>query len=149
MVDEHAGKTDPTQESAERPAPDQRRTTILVVEDNDEIRDLISFVLEEEGYRTIGVADGREAVEAARRDHPDLITLDLALPGQDGWEILRDLQADPATRGIPVLVISAYTREFLAPLRERVARVISKPFYLEQIVHEVAGVLASRRPREG
>ena len=114
---------------------------ILVVEDSDEIRELLGFVLEAEGYQVVALEDGREVVETAREKQPLLITLDLALPGKDGWAIVRELQEDDQTRDIPILVISAYTRELDAPLRRRVARVISKPFYITQVVSEVEEIL--------
>lgn len=119
--------------------------SILVVEDSDEIRDLLGLVLEEEGYRVVSLKDGREVVETARALQPVLVTLDLALPGKDGWAIARELQDDPETVNIPILVISAYTRELDAPLRRRVARVISKPFYITQVVSEVEAILTGER----
>jgi CheY-like chemotaxis protein len=118
---------------------------ILVVEDSDEIRELLGFVLEAEGYQVVALEDGREVVETARQQQPVLITLDLALPGKDGWAIVRELQEDDQTRDIPILVISAYTRELDAPLRRRVARVISKPFYITQVVSEVEEILTGGR----
>jgi CheY-like chemotaxis protein len=114
---------------------------ILVVEDSDEIRELLGFVLEAEGYRVVALEDGRDVVETVRNLQPVLITLDLALPGKDGWAIVRELQDDDRTRDVPILVISAYTRELEAPLRRRVARVISKPFYITQVVTEVEEIL--------
>ena len=122
-------------------SPDQK--TILVVEDSDEIRELLGFVLEAEGYQVVALEDGRDVVETAREQQPVLITLDLALPGKDGWAIVRELQDDEKTRDIPILVISAYTRELDAPLRRRVARVISKPFYITQVISEVEEILTS------
>jgi two-component system alkaline phosphatase synthesis response regulator PhoP len=119
-------------------SPDKR---ILVVEDSDEIRDLLGMVLEAEGYHVVALEDGREVVDTARQLRPVLITLDLALPGKDGWAIVRELQEEDQTRDIPILVISAYTRELDAPLRRRVARVISKPFYITQVVSEVEEIL--------
>lgn len=119
--------------------------SILVVEDSDEIRDLLSLVLEEEGYRVVSLRDGREVVETARALQPVLVTLDLALPGKDGWAIARELQDDPQTVDIPILVISAFTRELDAPLRRQVARVISKPFYITQVVSEVEDILIGKR----
>ena len=124
-------------------SPDQK--TILVVEDSDEIRELLGFVLEAEGYLVVALEDGRDVVETAREQQPVLITLDLALPGKDGWAIVRELQDDEKTRDIPILVISAYTRELDAPLRRRVARVISKPFYITQVVSEVEEILTGDR----
>ena len=119
-----------------------RDKSILVVEDSDDIRDLLGLVLEAEGYRVVALEDGRDVVETARQMAPALITLDLALPGKDGWAVVRDLQEDDETRDIPILVISAYTRELAAPLRRRVTRVISKPFDITQVVSEVEEILA-------
>ena len=130
--------------SADLPS-DQTDKCILVVEDSDEIRELLGFVLEAEGYQVVALEDGREVVETAREKQPLLITLDLALPGKDGWAIVRELQEDDQTRDIPILVISAYTRELDAPLRRRVARVISKPFYITQVVSEVEDILTGKR----
>jgi two-component system alkaline phosphatase synthesis response regulator PhoP len=123
----------------------QAQKCILVVEDSDEIRELLGFVLESEGYQVVALEDGRDVVETAREQQPALITLDLALPGKDGWAIVRELQDDEQTRDIPILVISAYTRELDAPLRRRVARVISKPFYINQVVSEVEEILTGGR----
>ena len=130
--------------SAETPSSSGDKS-ILVVEDSDEIRDLLGLVLEAEGYRVVTLDDGRNVVEMARELRPALITLDLALPGKDGWAIVRELQDDTATGDIPILVISAYTRELDAPLRRRVARVISKPFYITQVVSEVEDILTGER----
>jgi CheY-like chemotaxis protein len=130
-----------TSEASDGPA----RKTILVVEDSDEIRELLGFVLEAEGYQVVALEDGRDVVDTARDQQPALITLDLALPGKDGWAIVRELQDDEKTRDIPILVISAYTRELDAPLRRRVSRVISKPFYITQVVSEVEEILAGGR----
>jgi two-component system alkaline phosphatase synthesis response regulator PhoP len=127
-------------------APGSGEKRILVVEDSDEIRELLGFVLEAEGYQVVALEDGRDVVETARSLRPSLITLDLALPGKDGWAIVRELQDDDETRDIPILVISAYTRELDAPLRRRVARVISKPFYITQVVSEVEEILTGGRP---
>jgi CheY-like chemotaxis protein len=126
--------------------PAARDKNILVVEDSDEIRELLGLVLEAEGYRVVSLDDGRDVVSTARELRPALITLDLALPGKDGWAIVGELQEDPETREIPVLVISAYTRELDAPLRRRVARVISKPFYITQVVTEVEEILSRPHP---
>lgn len=134
---------EPTVGPARAPASQK---LIVVIEDNQDINDLLSLILEEEGYRVIPVTDGLQAVEAAREHQPDLITLDLALPGKDGWAIARELQSDPVTENIPILVISAYTRDLDAPLRRKVARVISKPFYITQVVSEVDAILSRPRP---
>ncbi|SDF79058.1 PAS domain S-box-containing protein [Methanolobus vulcani] len=80
---------------------------ILVVEDDPNSRDLLSFMLNEAGFRVIMVEDGAEALEIAKDVHPFAITLDLNLPGMDGTEILQNLKKDDCTSSIPVLVLSS------------------------------------------
>ncbi len=131
---------------------------ILVVDDNEEIRELLELVLEEEGYEVRAVASGDEALKLVREQRPDLITLDLSLPGKDGWAVLRELQSNDETVTIPVLIISAFTRHLGGAARDQVAQIIPKPFYLNQILAEVKATLerdAGRRlqrahaPQEG
>ncbi len=83
--------------------------TLMVVDDDADIRDMLAEVLEAEGYRVICAADGEEALRVLRQGppYPSLILLDLMMPGMDGWEF-RALQAkDPALAGIPVIVLTA------------------------------------------
>jgi len=82
--------------------------TIMVVEDNEPSRDALSRRLERRGYRILVAADGQQAVATARTEMPDLILMDLGLPGIDGWEATRQLKSGAATRHIPVIVLSAH-----------------------------------------
>ena len=82
--------------------------TIMVVEDNEPSRDVLCRRLERRGYHVVPVIDGEQAVAMARSTPPDLILMDLGLPGIDGWEATRRLKADGATRGIPLIVLSAH-----------------------------------------
>lgn len=82
--------------------------TIMVVEDNEPSRDVLSRRLERRGYRIVMAADGREAVDVAHADRPDLILMDLGLPNVDGWEATRRLKGDAATCHIPIIVLSAH-----------------------------------------
>lgn len=81
--------------------------TILVVEDVALNRDLLTQLLEEH-YRLLVAVDGEEAVRVARREHPDLILMDLSLPGMDGWEATRRLKADSTSADIPVIALTAH-----------------------------------------
>jgi CheY-like chemotaxis protein len=85
--------------------------TILVVDDDDDVRSLIRAVVERRGYRVVTAADGAEALDLIARAAPDLVLLDVDLPGADGPAVCRRLKADPATRAIPVLVLTVDTRE--------------------------------------
>src|SRR5207244_7575972 len=83
---------------------------ILVIEDEREILDLVRHYLEKEGFRTRTVADGLAGLTAARQERPDLIVLDLMLPGMDGLELCKKLRADPATEIGRAHVLTPVTR---------------------------------------
>jgi CheY-like chemotaxis protein len=82
--------------------------TIMVVEDNEPSRDVLCRRLARRGYRVLPAIDGEQAVAGACAARPDLILMDLGLPGIDGWEATRRLKADRETRHIPVIVLSAH-----------------------------------------
>jgi CheY-like chemotaxis protein len=81
---------------------------VLLVEDNEENRDGLSRHLRRKGYETLLAVDGWEGVDVARAEVPDLILMDMSLPGLDGWEATRLLKAAPQTRGIPVIALTAH-----------------------------------------
>jgi CheY-like chemotaxis protein len=80
---------------------------ILLVEDNEMNRDMLSRRLERKGYRVLLATDGAEGLSIARSEQPDLILMDLSLPEIDGWEVTRRLKAEPDTRCIPLIVLTA------------------------------------------
>ena len=82
--------------------------TILVVEDNEESRDMLSRRLQRRGYAVIVATDGERAVSMAREAMPDLILMDMNLPKMDGWEATRQLRATPETRAVPVIALTAH-----------------------------------------
>lgn len=82
-------------------------TTILVVDDEAKNRDLLEALLSPQKYRVVTAADGEEAFVKVRTDHPDLIFLDVKMPGQDGFEVCRQLKSNPATWFIPVVMVTA------------------------------------------
>ncbi|HMO58530.1 MAG TPA: response regulator [Roseiflexaceae bacterium] len=81
---------------------------ILLVEDNEMNRDMLSRRLRRKGYEVIIAVDGHEGIDQARREHPDLILMDMSLPLIDGWAATRILKADPATATIPVIALTAH-----------------------------------------
>src|SRR5881628_2542907 len=89
---------------------------ILLVEDNEMNRDMLSRRLERKGYEVVVAVDGAEGVSCAQADAPDLILMDMSLPVLDGWEATRQLKAAPATQGIPVIALTAHA---MAGDRER------------------------------
>jgi two-component system cell cycle response regulator DivK len=81
---------------------------ILVVEDNEMNRDMLSRRLMRKGYEVIIALDGEEGVAKAQSDAPDLILMDMSLPVLDGWEATRRLKADPETQAIPIIALTAH-----------------------------------------
>lgn len=84
---------------------------ILIVEDNEMNRDMLSRRLERKGYEVDIAEDGEEGLEKIKQGAPDLVLMDLSLPKLDGWEATRRLKADKATRDIPVIVLTAHALE--------------------------------------
>ena len=90
--------------------PDASRraeTTILVVDDSDVNRTLACSILERKGYRTVAAVDGNSGIEAARKERPALIVMDLAMPGKDGYTAAREIRADPELAQIPIVALTA------------------------------------------
>jgi CheY-like chemotaxis protein len=81
---------------------------VLLVEDNPENRDMLSRRLVRRGFELCFAVDGAEAVASAREQMPDLVLMDLSLPVMDGWEATRRIKADPTTRDIPVIALTAH-----------------------------------------
>src|SRR5206468_8360499 len=80
--------------------------TVLVVDDEPLFRDIVTETLEAAGYRTVCAADGAEAMNLLRSGRPDLVLLDLTLPGMDGLTLLRFIREQPATADVPVVIVS-------------------------------------------
>ena len=81
---------------------------ILLVEDNEMNRDMLSRRLQRRGYEVVTAVDGESGLALTRTETPALILMDMSLPGVDGWEATRQLKADPATRAIPVIALTAH-----------------------------------------
>lgn len=119
------------------------RKTVLVVEDDEAVSELLVSLLEDRGFAAVPALDGRTAIELARTLIPDLITLDLALPGTDGHEVLSRLKATPATREIPVVVISAFTQILPAGERKKLAYLLGKPFDVTEVLEIVQATVGN------
>lgn len=115
---------EPAQDSTEQPEPaseetDQeqaewsdREATVLVIDDDDSVRELLKRMLEAEGYTVLTAEDGVRGLESARQHLPDVITLDVVMPGgMDGWEVLRELKESPRTQSIPVIMVSVMAEQ--------------------------------------
>lgn len=84
--------------------------SVLVVDDESDIRDAVTELLAEEGYEVHKAGDGAEALKKARAFHPDVVLLDLMMPGMNGWEFCAERKGDPELSRIPVIVVSALGR---------------------------------------
>ena len=98
--------TDEENKTIESPNQAQNIKTILVIEDDKFMRNLLVNKLKKEGFRTDDVASGEEAIELMQTKAPDLILLDLILPNMDGFEVIQHLKKDPRLANIPVLILS-------------------------------------------
>jgi two-component system alkaline phosphatase synthesis response regulator PhoP len=119
------------------------RQKILVVEDEGEIRELLRYNLAREGYHVSCVATGEEAISAALDQSPDLLLLDLMLPGVDGLEVCRRLKRQEATRPIPVVMLTAKGEEadIVAGLELGADDYVTKPFSPRVLVARIKAVL--------
>ncbi len=122
---------------AERPGP------ILVVDDEDDIRNLLVLHLQREGYSTIAAANGPDALEMAQRVTPSLVILDLMLPGLAGTEVCRRLRAEAATRDVPIIMLSARGEEIDRVVGFEVGAddYVTKPFSARELLLRVRAVL--------
>jgi CheY-like chemotaxis protein len=117
--------------------------TVLVVEDDDAVSALLIDLLQERGYHAVPAFNGKTALSLARRLKPHLITLDLALPHLDGQAVLERLKADPDTRDIPVVVISAFTQILPAGDRKKLAYLLGKPFDVTEVLDIVQATVGN------
>jgi two-component system phosphate regulon response regulator PhoB len=125
----------------------QRDATVLLVDDEDTLRRVMKDLLEREGYRVAEARDGVEALDEVDRRAPDIIVLDLNLPGMDGYTVLSKLRSRPATRTVPIIVLTAKGDE------DNEVRVfelgaddfLTKPFRARALSARLEAVLARRR----
>jgi two-component system alkaline phosphatase synthesis response regulator PhoP len=116
---------------------------ILVVDDEIYIVHILDFSLGMEGYEVITALDGEQALEKAQAQRPDLIVLDIMMPKLDGYETCKALKADPATRGIPVILLSAKGRNMDQKIGFEVGAddYITKPFSPRKLVERINAIL--------
>jgi CheY-like chemotaxis protein len=122
--------------------------TILVVDDYSDNRALLSACLRGEGYEVVEARDGRECLREANRSSPDLILMDLAMPGMDGVEAARQIRQRDVLARTPIFAISAYaTREVKADaLAAGCAEVFVKPLDIESLLGKIRSALGYERP---
>lgn len=115
------------------------RKKVVVIEDEPDIQEMIEFNLEKEGFRVVTASSGDEGVRAVVREAPDLVLLDLLLPGLDGIEVCRKLKMDPVTQKIPIIMVSAKGEESDVVLGLGVGAddYVTKPFRPKELIARV------------
>ena len=122
-------------------------TRVLIVEDDELNRDSLRRLLRRRGFEIELAVDGQEGVDVARAELPDLILMDMSLPIIDGWEATRRLKAEPATRKIPIIALTAHA---LTSDRDRALTAgcddyDSKPIDLDRLLPKINALLSSSR----
>jgi len=119
------------------------KQSVLMVEDEEDIRELVSYNLLKEGYQVAGVATGEAALESIRSKPPDLVLLDLMLPGVDGLTVCRKLKNDPKTHSIPIIMLTAKGEEHdvVTGLNMGADDYVAKPFSPRVLLARVRAVL--------
>jgi CheY-like chemotaxis protein len=116
---------------------------ILVVDDDPEIVSMLSTRLTKRGYNVLTAPDGHRALELAKSQRPDVVLLDVMMPGKSGWEVARALKQDPVTQGIKIVMVTAIgesVNELTSPLYGADAH-LDKPFEFEKLEKIIAGLL--------
>ena len=114
--------------------------SILIVEDDNNIADLLRLYLEKEGYQTTIAADGTQGIDLYRKLRPDLVLLDVMMPGVDGWGVLRAIRQDSQT---PVIMLTAKgeTTDKVSGLKQGADDYITKPFEMKEVLARIEAVL--------
>ena len=126
----------------------QSKRKVLCVEDEPDMIELVRLILEREGFEVVGAVGGQEGLEAIRREKPDLILLDLMMPDMDGWEVYRQVRADPKLKQTPVIVVTAKAQSIDKVLGLHIAKVddyIVKPFSPQELLTSVDKVLKRKQ----
>ncbi len=123
---------------------------ILIVEDEEDILELVKYNLNKEGYVVTGVTSGEDALKSASTKHPDLIILDLMLPGIDGYEVCRELKSNSKTAHIPVVMLTAKGEDsdIVTGLELGADDYVTKPFSPKVLIARVRSVLRRKRKTE-
>ncbi|MCB0100842.1 MAG: response regulator [Anaerolineales bacterium] len=124
-----------------------KEKTILCVEDEPEMIDLMQLILSRRGYQVKGARGGVEGIQLIRELHPDLVLLDLMMPDMDGWEVYQQMKSDPALKDIPVIIVTAKAQNIDKVLGLHIAKVddyIAKPFSPQELVESVDRVFSQQ-----
>ncbi len=122
----------------------KNKKKILIAEDEEDIVFVLKTALEENDYKVIQAYDGKETLKKATKEKPDLILLDIMMPGMDGYAINQKLKQSPATKNIPVIVITGkpHVREMLGDLKKAgISSYFEKPFMIDDLLKKIKNAL--------
>jgi DNA-binding response OmpR family regulator len=125
--------------------PEQAKR-IVYIEDDLEMIDLVNLILNRRGYHVLGAHGGKNGLDLVNSELPDLVLLDLMMPGMDGWEVYQQLKANEKTRSIPIIIITAKAQDIDRVLGLHIAKVedyICKPFRPQELLDSVERVMNS------
>jgi DNA-binding response OmpR family regulator len=124
--------------------------TILVVDDDPATLKLVGVILDQEGYDVVPARSGEEGLERARLQHPDLILLDVMMPGLDGYEVVQRLRTDPATARVPILMLTAKSdlEDQITGFEVGADDYLTKPVRRHELTERVASVLRLAEHRQ-
>jgi DNA-binding response OmpR family regulator len=118
---------------------------VIYIEDDQEMIDLVVLILSRRGFQIQGAHGGRNGLDLIHQDPPDLVLLDLMMPGLDGWEVYQQLKANESTRNIPVIVVTAKAQPIDRVLGLHIAKVddyIAKPFRPQELLDSIERVMS-------
>lgn len=123
---------------------DQKSSSVLYIEDDLEMIDLVSLILNRKGFQVKGAHGGQNGLDMILQDPPDLVLLDLMMPGMDGWEVYQQIKANEKTAHLPVIIITAKAQDIDKVLGLHIAKVddyICKPFSPKELLDSVERII--------
>ncbi|MCL4871285.1 MAG: response regulator [Anaerolineae bacterium] len=123
------------------------KRVVVCIEDEKEMIDLVKLILEQQGFQVFGADGGAEGLKQIENVEPDLVLLDLMMPGMDGWEVYQKMKASESMRTIPVVIVTAKAQPIDKVLGLHIAKVddyVTKPFGPRELLESVQKVLASK-----
>jgi two-component system response regulator VicR len=125
----------------------ESKKSVVCIEDEPEMIDLIKLILGRKGFELAGAMGGREGLELIRRLKPDLVLLDLMMPDMDGWEVYQQIKSDDELKHIPVIIVTAKAQSIDKVLGLHIAKVddyVTKPFGPQELLQSIERVLSAR-----
>ncbi len=129
---------------------DQRMAIVLVVDDDERMRRLVRDLLTSHNYRVVTARDGAEAISVARSEKPDVILMDVFMPKMDGYAALDELKKDAATKGIPVVMLTAVGYDLNKRLAEQFGSsgYLTKPFSTKDLLETIGPFVQTRSEQQ-